>query len=99
MVIDSMRLKSLRTSSIDELNRRTGTFVAACGYEHRSGAISTLIHQPATKVALCFREWSDALARRDNEKYFSGQGFDLRTIGGNEAGEVQTVKTERLPVL
>ena len=86
-----MRLKNLRTSSIEEVNARTGAFVAACGYEHRSGAISRVVTIAGKKMALCFKEWPDALARHENERDFVERGFELHTVGSNESSAVQEI--------
>lgn len=86
-----MRLKSVRGSSISELNARSGAFIAACGYEHRSAALSRVVTGPEQKTAFCFREWSEALSRKDNEKELRGQGFDLQTVGGNDSQRVQNL--------
>jgi hypothetical protein len=91
-----VRLKSVRDSSIEELNERAASFVAACGYEHRSAAISQLIKGPGRKVAFCFKEWPDALARKDNEKQLSASGFESLNIGGNDSYKVQTIVGELL---
>ena len=86
-----MRLKSLRESSVGELNDRSGTFVVACGYEHRSVAVTRLVTGPKRRVALCFNEWPEALARRDNQREFVERGFELEVVGGNDARKVQEI--------
>ncbi len=86
-----MRLKSVRDSSIEELNTRAGAFVAACGYEHRSSAISKILVGPRKKVALCFKEWPDALSRKQNEEQLSSLGFELTNVGGNDSYRVQEI--------
>jgi hypothetical protein len=86
-----MRLKSVRRSNLEELNARSAAFVAACGYEHRSSAIAQLVNGPDWKVAMCFREWPEALARRDNERVFVQAGFQLEPVGGNESDRAQAI--------
>ncbi len=86
-----MRLKSVRASSLTELNERASVFLAACGYEHRSSSIGRLVTTPRQKIALCFKEWPDALARHANEAVFRTAGFQLVQVGGNEADRVQKV--------
>ena len=60
-----MRLKSVKDCSIGDLNSRAGAFVAACGYELRSPAVSRLVKGPELKVALCFEEWREKFARQN----------------------------------
>src|ERR1022692_1407763 len=89
-----MRLKSVRDSSIAEMNDRSGVFVAACGYESRSSAISRVVVGPKRKVALCFAEWPAALARQDNYREMSGRGFETPIVGGNDPHSIQAVVSD-----
>jgi hypothetical protein len=86
-----MRLRSVRDSTLDQLNERAGVFVAACGYEHRSCAISRLVTAPERKIALCFKEWPDAIARHENQRKFTESGFECEDVGSNEPGKVRAV--------
>jgi hypothetical protein len=87
-----VRLKSVRDSSLLELNARAGAFVAACGYERRSVALSSLITgAPEGRNALCFSEWPDALGRKDNERQLLERGFKLHGVGGNESKRVESL--------
>ena len=86
-----MHLKSLRESTLGELSDRCSAFVAACGYEHRSVEITRLVRGPERRVALCFNEWPEAIARVDNQREFVERGFDLEVVGGNDANKVQEI--------
>src|SRR6266446_29477 len=86
-----MRLKSVRNSSLSQLNGRARAFVAACGYEHRSVAISRLVTGPEQRVALGFTEWPAAIAREENEEEFTRCGFVVHGVGGNEPKKVQEI--------
>jgi len=48
-----------------------------------------LVTQPGQKVALCFKEWSEALSRPENQRDFVERGFDLHVVGSNESSRVQ----------
>jgi hypothetical protein len=86
-----MKLRSLRTSNLREVNARAGIFVAACGYEHRSVAISKMVSGPELKIAMCFEESPDALSRGRNEAEFAKRGFLKYTVSGNDSRKVQEV--------
>jgi hypothetical protein len=89
-----MRLKSVRSVSLTDLNDRARAFIGACGYEHRSSTISGLVSGPVRKIALCFSEWPYALARRENEELLVKAGFHLETVGANESARVQTIVSD-----
>jgi hypothetical protein len=86
-----MRIKSVRSSSIAELNERTNTFVAASGYEQRSVAISQSVSTPHRRLALCFKEWPEALARPENDRMFRDRHFVMEEVGGDESDRVQAL--------
>src|SRR5689334_22938802 len=86
-----MRLRSVRASSLSQLNERARAFVAACGYEDRSSAVSRFVTGPERRVALGFAEWPDALARQKNEREFVERGFKIHSVGGNEPRKVQEI--------
>lgn len=86
-----MQLKSIRKSDLKELNERTWSFIAACGYEHRSTAISELISGPENKVAICFEEWPRALARPRNDKIFAKLGFEKHVCSGGDPRPIENV--------
>lgn len=92
-----MRLRNVRESSMAELNARTGAFIAACGYEHRSPEISRLITAESRRVAICFNEWTAAVARPENERKFRARGFELVQVGGNEPLAVQQLVSDVAP--
>jgi hypothetical protein len=89
-----MRLKSLRKSTISELNDRADVFVAACGYESRSTAISSLVLGPGRLVALHFEEWPMALSRRHNNNEMLRRGFEPLRVGGNDSHQIQTIVSD-----
>ena len=89
-----MRLRNVRESSIAELNARTGAFITACGYEHRAPEISRLITAEGRRIAICFNEWTSAVARPENEQEFRTRGFELVQVGGNEPRVVQQLVSD-----
>jgi hypothetical protein len=85
-----MRIKSVVQVSREEVMNRALTVIAACGYEHRSQGITSLLPRGSgARHALCFREFSDAIARRENENFFRKRGFSLHEIGSNSPQLVQ----------
>jgi hypothetical protein len=81
-----VRITGLRDSSIRELNSRTGSFIAACGFEARSSAlVSRIAPTIETRVALCFAEEAKALSRQKNEDTFRSAGFALQEASGNDS--------------
>ena len=91
-----MQLKSVRASSLEELNQRAGVFVAACGFEHRSISISKLATGPRERVAICFEEWPSDIARPKNEKEFNRLGFRLLSAAGSDSRGVQRIVEEAM---
>lgn len=89
-----MQLIGVRTSSVGDVNERAEAFVAGCGYEQRSVAISKLITGPKQRVAMCFEEWPESLARRRNEEEFRSHGFSLATLAGNDSRGAQGISEE-----
>jgi len=86
-----MNLRSIRNISLEEAKSRTGHFIAACGYERRSRAISRIIGAGDSGIAICFGEFADALARPQNEDEFTSAGFKLVTLSGNDSQGVQEI--------
>ncbi len=91
-----MQLKSVRKCSLEEMNERADIFVAACGYEHRSTAISKLVEGPRFRVGIGFKEWPRAIARLRNDKEFARLGFATPTAAGGDSREVQRLVAETM---
>lgn len=87
-----MDIRSVRESSLAILEAEARTLIVGCGYEHRSQGVTSLLQRlPHEKIALCFREFSDAIARKENERFFEDKGFALRQVGGNSPDHVQSI--------
>jgi len=85
-----MRIRSFADCKVAEAEEISSAIVVGCGYEQRSRGITSLFSRlPETRIALCFQEFSTSLARQDNETYFRGNGFSLKTIGSNDPQQVQ----------
>ena len=89
-----MKLRGIRDSSMAELNIRSGAFMAACGYEHRSPQISGLVTGAPRRIAMCFNEWPDALARKQNERVLKERGFAPVYLSGNDSPAAEQIVSE-----
>jgi hypothetical protein len=87
-----LQIRSIAESSISESQAQSGAIVVACGYEHRSQGITSLLTVlPPHKHALCFREFPEAIARAENEAFFLNKGFTLHNVSSNDAPRVQAI--------
>jgi hypothetical protein len=85
-----LQLRSVRESNLSELEARAAALVVACGYEHRSQGISTMLASlPESRHALCFKEHASELARPENEEFFRNRGFRLHDVGSNDSQMVK----------
>lgn len=92
-----MQIRSVKECSFDDLQVRAEALIVACGYEHRSQAVTRVIENlPRERHALCFREHAKDLARPANEEFFRGHGFKLHDVGTEETGLVQAITNEAL---
>jgi hypothetical protein len=92
-----LQLRSVKESSMSELEARSSALIVACGYEHRSQGVSTRLHSlPSSCHALCFREHSTEIARKENEEFFRNRGFQLHNVGSDESPLVQRITSEAL---
>lgn len=90
-----MKIASVRRSSLEELQSRAKAIVVACGYEHRSQGVTSLLSRlPEGRHALCFKEFSTMLARRENEAFFEARSFRLHNIGANDSIRVEALIAE-----
>jgi hypothetical protein len=87
-----MIIRNVRESSIEKLEQASTALVVGCGYEHRSQGITSLLKKyPEEKIALCFSEFSDVIARGENERFFKERGFALQHLSGNSPEEVRSI--------
>ena len=68
--------------------------MAACGYEHRSPQISGLVTGAPRRIAMCFNEWPDALARKQNERVLKERGFAPVYLSGNDSLAAEQIVSE-----
>jgi hypothetical protein len=87
-----MQIRSVRQVSASQAETNADAVVVACGYEHRSQGITSLMTRlPEVKYALCFREFAQAVAREENEAYFEGRQFQLHDVSSNDPRLVQSI--------
>lgn len=92
-----MQLRSVKDGSPSELVARTSSLIVGCGYEHRSQGVSSgLLDLPPNRHALCFREHADAIARSENEAFFTSRGFSLQEVGSDDVKAVQSITHDAL---
>jgi hypothetical protein len=92
-----LNLRSVRDSSISELEAHAAALIVGCGYEHRSQGVSTGLRTlPPIRHALCFREHATAIARDENEAFFTGKDFLLHEVGSDDSKVVQNITRDVL---
>lgn len=71
------------------------TLVVACGYERRSSALVPLASQVPNRIALCFKEHTEALDRKRNEAVFIEAGFRLTDpVSGSDGAAMEVIFAE-----
>ena len=81
-----MRITGLRDSSFNDLNSRSSSFIAACGFEERSSSLAARIAPSVdNRIALCFTEITEAFSRKKNQTIFRDAGFSFQDVSGNDS--------------
>lgn len=81
-----MRIKTIRDSSVEEINRSADAFINACGYEARACSLARrLVPRVNHRTSIAFKEWNADLSRPENETYLRNAGFELVESGGGES--------------
>jgi hypothetical protein len=89
-----MKIKSIRDSSVVEMNKRADMFINACGYEARACSLTRQLGSDIRhRYALAFAEWPQALSRTENEAFLTGAGFKLTRTAGNDSTEITKIVT------
>jgi hypothetical protein len=87
-----MKIQYVKQASIGDVETGSHALITACGYEHRSQGITSLMeHIPADRHVLCFSEFAEVLARKENEDFFRERGFHFHEISGNNPRRVREV--------